>query len=235
MSNFTLQLDEVIDFGYDIGLKDYPIFEEAHRPVLNRRITDHYKFREIGQETPEMFIFSLNRKMREIMPIYNELYRTVGLKFDVLSSSDYTETVTGAADTSTSDTTTGDTTSVSDVDANSRTVNSDTPQVMLSGRGDYASSAADATSKTKNVTTNSSKSDSAGTVRGTSDQTRTFKGRTGTAPGLIMEYRQSLLNVDMLIVAELEPCFMLLWSNGDGFAPHHGFPGGLSYGLPWLA
>ena len=82
MAEYTIELRELISRGYKLALTDYPIFDENYRHYLNQKIIDHYYFREIGQETPDRFNFCLRRKMNEIMPYYNELYKTALLPFD---------------------------------------------------------------------------------------------------------------------------------------------------------
>src|SRR4051794_8476966 len=84
MGTFTLRLDEVLDLGYDVWQTDtpYPIFDESYREKLNAKIIDHYMLHEIGTETVGKFRRALNRKMREIMPIYNQLYKSEQLIVD---------------------------------------------------------------------------------------------------------------------------------------------------------
>lgn len=53
---------------------DYPIFDEAYRKPLNYKILAHFVNWQLGQETPALFKFTIDRKMREIMPYYNQLY-----------------------------------------------------------------------------------------------------------------------------------------------------------------
>lgn len=84
MSNYTVLLCDLINSGFDIGLKDYPIFDETYRATLNKKIIDHYYTREIGAETPALFKLWLNRKMNEIMPYYNKVYQTELIEFDPL-------------------------------------------------------------------------------------------------------------------------------------------------------
>lgn len=84
MANYTVQLRNLIDTGFNIGLTGYPIFDESHRDILNKKIIEHYYFREIGQEVPQQFVYFLNRKMNEIMPLYNQMYESELLKFDPL-------------------------------------------------------------------------------------------------------------------------------------------------------
>ena len=246
MSVFTIQLNELMESGFDIGLNDYPIFDEAYRPLLNRKITDHYALREIGHETESMFKFALNRRMREIMPYYNQLYLSEKIVFDPLSTMNYTEAgisssattgtshaETSAASGATTDTTSDTTNSTNNTSSSrSRAVNSEMPQVMLSPDEDYATSAADSVSDstttgdgtatvvgnetstgTDDATTDTTGSES---VNGTLD--RTMQGYQGHAAELLMRYRESLLNIDMLVIGDLANLFMQLWNNGDEYS-----------------
>ena len=70
----NLTLYDVLDYGYDLGLTDYPIWDEEKRKWLNDRIIDHFMFREIGCETVAQFVYYLNRAMREEMPPINQLF-----------------------------------------------------------------------------------------------------------------------------------------------------------------
>jgi hypothetical protein len=81
MSNYTVELRQLIQNGYDIGLKDYPIFDEKYRDTLNNKIIMHYWMREIGAETAGLFKLYLNRTMTEIIPYYNQLYKSAQLEF----------------------------------------------------------------------------------------------------------------------------------------------------------
>lgn len=90
MSKYTMELGELLELGYQLDLRSYPIFDEAYRDELNQKIIDHFYFREIGQETPDRFNRMLGRKMREIMPLYNQRYRSTLLQFDPLAA-DYFE------------------------------------------------------------------------------------------------------------------------------------------------
>lgn len=84
MARYTIELGELIQRKYDLGLDDYPIFDENYRSTLNTKLLEHYFFYEIGQETPDRFRFMLNRTMREIMPRYNEMYQIQMLDYNPL-------------------------------------------------------------------------------------------------------------------------------------------------------
>lgn len=86
MASYTVELRRLIEQGYKLDLDSYPIFDEEYRPYLNRKIIDHFYFREIGQETPDRFNFFLGRTMREIMPYYNKLYESELMSYDPLAT-----------------------------------------------------------------------------------------------------------------------------------------------------
>lgn len=68
----------------------YAIFDERYRERLNTLILKHYLMNEIGFETVALWKFKLNQKMSEIMPYYNELYKTTLYDIDPFSTMDYT-------------------------------------------------------------------------------------------------------------------------------------------------
>lgn len=75
-----------------LGLDAYPIYDESHRDRLNSMICDHFYMREIGAETVSLFRLFLRRTMNEIMPYYNDLYRSAELIVDPLREIDVTTT-----------------------------------------------------------------------------------------------------------------------------------------------
>lgn len=196
------------------ALSDYPIFEDDYRAPLNRKILDHFWMREIGHETPDMFLHRLGVKMREVMPYYNQLYVSTRLEFDPLSTLDLTSVSEGTnTDTSESESTA---IQVGTSDSSSRAVTSEFPQEMLRGTGNYATSATDSTGNTSSKGDTTSKATNTG--EGSSKSTNHQKGRAGSAAALLMEYRQSLLNVDMNVIAELEPLFFQVLAPANVFS-----------------
>ena len=69
---------------------DYPIFDEAYRATLEKKILKHYYTREICCETVGLWKLFLNRKMNEIMPYYNQLYKSALIEFNPLYDVDLT-------------------------------------------------------------------------------------------------------------------------------------------------
>ena len=71
---------------------DFPIFDEAYRNVLITKILKHYYTREIGEETVGLWKLRMDTRLNEIMPYYNQLYKSELLKFNPLYDVDYTRT-----------------------------------------------------------------------------------------------------------------------------------------------
>ena len=63
---------------------DYPIFDENYRYVLNKKILMHYYTREIGLETVGLWKLKMRTKLNEIMPYYNQLYKSELIEFNPL-------------------------------------------------------------------------------------------------------------------------------------------------------
>ena len=217
----TIRLIDLIDSGFDLGMTsdDYPIHSEAHRADLNTRIIDHYALYEIGHETPEMFRFALNRKLREIMPYYNKLYESEKIQFDPLTTMDFTDDTTSDSTSNSNSSQTSHNTN--DVASKSRTVSSELPQVELSPNEDYASSAADSNSDTTTTGDGTASSTDTGTVNGT--VSHATKGRQGPAASLLMNYRNSLLNIDMMVVQECAELFMGVVQTSDDYTTSERF------------
>ena len=69
---------------------EFPIFDEAYRPILEKKILKHYYTREIGLETVGLWKLFLDTKLNEIMPFYNQLYKSELLEFNPLYDIDLT-------------------------------------------------------------------------------------------------------------------------------------------------
>lgn len=83
--NTTIQnaLPKIFNFSF-------PIFDEAYRNVLETKIIKHYYTREIGLETVGLWKLKLDTKLNEIMPYYNQLYKSELLTFNPFYDVDLT-------------------------------------------------------------------------------------------------------------------------------------------------
>lgn len=68
---------------------DFPLYDPTYKRALETKIVNHYYFREIGAETTAQFKFMLSRTLNEIMPYYNELYKSADLQFNPFYDVDY--------------------------------------------------------------------------------------------------------------------------------------------------
>lgn len=206
---------------------DFPIYDENYRSVLETKIIKHYYTHEIGSETVGLFQFRLDTKLNEIMPYYNELYRSAMLEFNPLYDVDITETHEGSGEKlgsgtdNTENSIERETTGEGTGNNTNYNLYSSTPQGGLSGvdEEEYltdarkitdASSYNDSENETVSENKNRTTSD---TVTTTDEYIRTIKGKRGGASyaNMILEYRKTLLNIDMMIIKELANLFMLIW------------------------
>lgn len=209
MATYTMELWEVLELESDIGLNQYPIFDEAYRDGLNKKIIEHFWSREIGQESISMFRQQLRKKMNEIMPYWNQQYEISRIKFDPLKTMSV-KTVSGTEGQAI---VTGEGESASSSDSKSRAVSSTFPQVQLSGNGDYADQAQDNISETKatGTTAETQTTNNSGTV---DSETSGYQGNPAI---LIAEYRATLVNTDMDVINQLETLFMGIWDSSDDY------------------
>jgi hypothetical protein len=224
MAVFTITLKDAIDYCADldqtIGLDTYPIFNDEYRTLLNKKIVDHYMFREIGMESVEKFTFALRRKMNEIMPYYNQMLESERIKFDPLATFDMHTIVAGLNEGQTNASGTSNT--LSDNIAKAISVHSDFPQTSLGERttGVYATDSTESDSDAK--ATGSATENNSSTSKTTDMNTQRVTGFSGTAADLLTRYRATLLNIDLAILSDLQELFMSVWDNGDTY-----FQGGI--------
>lgn len=238
---------------------DFPIFDESYRNVLETKILKHYYTREIGLETYGLWKLKLDTKLNEIMPFYNQLYKSALLEFNPLYEVDYSKT--GNRDASgTRDNTENNSESYDEsIDYNeshdesttnsnegtltkgttTTTTNyySDTPQGAISNviDGTYLTNAtynvvgntgsdnnsnsgsidSDGSSKSKNEKDGSrrgSKSSNSN-LTDTESYLENVRGKMSSKSysALLMEYRETFINIDMMLIEELSDLFFGLW------------------------
>lgn len=239
MSNYTTLLRYYIENSMDnmeltkspenwpklyamLGLSNYPIYDEAHRQVLNDKIIRNYYFYEIGSETVAQFRWRMDNAMQMIMPYYNHLYSLEVLDASHLIGEDYTDTVKVLEGILTDEGITA--TANGESSAHGTTGDSftgrrlDTPQARIANLDDGW-----LTSAEKNDTEGTS--DSSATTK--NDSTRQLnekkdrnmiEDKTGRRfdPSLfeqLLTIGNKLLNIDRMVVEskEVRECFMMIW------------------------
>lgn len=217
-------IDKIFDFNF-------PIFDENYRSVLETKIIKHYYTREIGFETVALWKHFLGVRLNEIMPRYNKLYEAEKLEFDPFANIDYTEKYEGEGQGTNSNTDNGtvkeDINDKRNVDythnGNSIDKFSDTPQGGLSGllNDTYLTNArqvtADDTDNTdddytrdRDVATTNTRN---GRFSNTDEYLKHFKGYNGnrTFSELLVAFRDTFINIDLMIIEELNDLFMGVW------------------------
>lgn len=236
---YTETLGNLIALGYDtddklhLSVNYYPIYDENHRAELNEKIIRHYALREIGQETAQQFTFYLGMTMAEIMPYFNERYKTLDLEYNPLQSVDMTtdsengsESQSSSKASSTQDSTSSSSSKSDNASTTtSKSFDSDVPQTGIVGDfARYASHANESQADSSGTASSSQDSASHATSHSATDYQHDasnskgkshVSGRSQSAMSLVQEYRNAIINVDMEIVRSLEPCFMQLWGSYD--------------------
>lgn len=206
---FTVR--EVVE-GFGLSLWDterpYPIFDEDYRAELNQRIYDHFEFRRIAVVTPQMFVFYLNRRMRENMPAYNAIYKKLLTETDPF--------LTASTDSSGENESAGHSQSDSKANATSNglgtNITSNTPASFLEQAEDpkYMSGLVQNKSGTESDSTGSDTSDS--TASG--NYVGRVRARTGyLGDSVLSALATGFLNTDLMVCDMLEPLFMQLWDD----------------------
>lgn len=153
-------VDEILNNSWNkIFTTKAEIFDENYRAVICRKILKHYYLREICSETVGIWKLWLNTRLEEILPYYNQLYKSALLEFNPLydvnitrthnRTIDENKTENGTSTETSTDNNTGsgtrdnttsgtnknsDTSSVTDNgSSNSKDLYSDTPQGALTG------------------------------------------------------------------------------------------------------
>lgn len=234
-------VDSVLDSCWNKVFNfDFPIFDENYRQVLCRKILKHYYTREIAHETVGRWKLALNQKMNEIMPYYNQLYKSELYEFNPFYDVDVTRSRKGSGTRDSNGSTSGtfnengknDVTGKRNNEGTesdlSKTLFSDTPQNTMDTASESGMSLTTATkviddrSTTNNETnethgTNSRNNETKGTstenVKSTDEWIETVKGKQGSAnySDLLLKFRKTMLNIDLQIINELEDCFFTLW------------------------
>lgn len=254
--NQTIQqaIPKIFDF-------DFPIYDENYRNVLETKILKHYYTQEIGLETYGLWKLALDTKLNEIMPYYNEMYKSTLLDFDPLTDTNYTDTRTGGktdtGESSSTENVTANTTaygesennttdsgtdkteqtgtnqrdsidkysdtpqgSVSDINiqdnaylTNARIISDETQSELNTDRTttNTGSTTGNYSDKTENTSTTENSATNKLTT--TEEYVNKVVGKRGgqSYASMVMELRNSLINVDMLIIDELSELFMQLW------------------------
>lgn len=212
----TVELGELIENGVKLWDFDYPIprsiveyngktctvdFDKA---TFEQKVIDHYRFRQIGQETVGRFLHYFRTRIREIMPYYVQLYE-FDAKFrnieDPLESYNLVETF--RQETNGNGTVKGKTNS----NSSGTSKFSDTPQGSIVNLDMYLTNA------TMTNGQDAGNSEQTSTAKGDTSHTLTKRGNIGVQPlgGEVLNIRSAFVNIDQMIIDDLNDLFLKIY------------------------
>ena len=103
------KIDEIVETSAPKIFEPFEIFDEDYRIPLEKKILRHFYTREICMETVGLWKLHFNNKMNEIMPYYNQLYKSALLDFNPFYDVDLTREHTRTNDGETKSEGTSDT------------------------------------------------------------------------------------------------------------------------------
>ena len=186
------------------------LFDPEYEAVLFPKIIRHYYFDEIAHETVAHFVFKLNLKLDEILPYYNQLYESALLEFNPLTDVDYT--VKGEKhDNNTADITRTDNL-VNSVTNKNKDLVSDTPQGTLDNVDINNNLYITGATVTDGIINNENRGTQkhANVIKNNNEYIERVTGKRGglTNSEMLLKFRETFLNVDMMIINNLKNCFM---------------------------
>ena len=193
-------IDEILEASWNkIFDFSFPIFDENYRKPLCIKILKHYYTREIGEETVGLWKLRLNSRMNEIMPYYNKLYEAWAKEFNPLFDTELTRE--HKLDR------TGNQTGETETNAINRNLYSDTPQGSLQN----VDSETYLTNATKDIAEGASNYSQ--DIKSTDEYLETVKGKTSglSYSKMLDEYKEALINIDMMVIDDLNNLFMMIW------------------------
>ena len=217
------QIDDVISNSWNKIFDNFTIFDESYRSVLCSKILKHYYTREISAETVGLWQLWLNTRMGEIMPYYNKLYESALLEFDPFKDTNYSRnhggTFTGDTRRNGRSDVSVDNSVTSNGTSNSKNLFSDTPQGAITNieNESYLTNATlikDTDTNTTNTDGNSTTQNTETTgITNTDNWIETIVGKQSTVSysKLLQEFRDTFLNIDVMIINDLSDLFMNLW------------------------
>ena len=212
----TVELGDIVASGVNIWDFEYPVPRSVieyngktckvdfDKETFEQKVIDHYRFRQIGQETVGRFLHYFRTKVREIMPYYVQLYE-FDAKFrnidDPLESYNLVETFTQSSQGS------GRVSGANSSENSSLSKFSDTPQGQVANLDMYLTNA----TQVSGTDSGTSSQDSEST--GETSHTLTRKGNIGVQPlgGEVENIRSAFINIDMQIIEELADLFLKVY------------------------
>ena len=228
----TVELGDIVASGVNIWDFDYPVPADIvhyngkiakvpfNKQAFEQKILDHYRFRQIGQETVGRWLHYFRTRIREIMPYYVQLYEFEAKWFNVddpLESYNLVETFEESSSGSGTQTTSGSSENTSETSGTSDKENrfSDTPQGSIDNLDDHMTTASkdNETSTGTATVSGSDSSETSSENTGSTSHTLTRKGNIGVQPlgGEVQNIRDAFINIDLMVINELKDLFLQVY------------------------
>lgn len=228
----TVELGDIVASGVDVWAFDYPVPKSVieyngktakvpfDKKAFEQKILDHYRFRQIGQETVGRWLHYFRTRIREIMPYYVQLYEFEAKWFNVddpLESYNLVETFEESSHGSGTQTSSGSSENTSESSGTSEKENrfSDTPQGSIENLDSYMTTATkdNETSTGTATVSGSDSSESSSENTGSTSHTLTRRGNIGVQPlgGEVQNIRDAFINIDLMVINELKDLFIQVY------------------------
>ena len=231
-TSVTVELGEIVASGVDVWAFEYPVPAKTvtyngktakvpfDKEAFEQKILDHYRFRQIGQETVGRWLHYFRTRIREIMPYYVQLYEFEAKWFNIddpLESYNLVETFDESSHGSGTQRGSGSSENTSDSSGTTDKENrfSDTPQGSIENLDNYLTTATkdhEASAGTATVSaTDSSESSTENT--GNTSHTLTRRGNIGVQPlgSEVQNIRDAFINIDRMVIDELKDLFLQVY------------------------
>ena len=216
MAKYTIELRtlnnppffKLFDFKYDF-------YEESKKEQFEQKFIDYFYMREIEHATAEEFKHELRTKLNLIAPYYKQLYETElkSKNIEFLLNKDLKETFIREVESDTESLSNFNNESNGKAKVETLSTTNDTPQNRIDDLDKYISSASKDknASDTSSIDNGSSISQNSNTAK--EETTLISKGNIGTTSSaqLLRDWRDVLINIDMMILEECEELFFKLF------------------------
>lgn len=218
---------------------DYPYYDEEQKKRFETQFLRHYYFREIGFEVFGLWQSYLCSTLRDIMPYYLQMYKSAALNFDPFNDTNTQRNINNTKENNRTKNNTVETNISESIDTNKTiTENSTANNISNNGESDTPQGSLDNVKNFKYLTkagrnesdliqeTNNTdiekiarKNDENRTgnetennkENGTVVETVTGKQSSQSYSSLLLEYRKTFINIDLMIIEELNDLFMNIY------------------------
>lgn len=195
---------DIFDFEYDFYTNDLDIKRNFEKKFIN-----HYYFYEIGFESVYKWKWYLKSKLDLLAPYYKEMYNTIlrSYEIDFMLNKDYTETFIREIETENNTLAETNNNTIVNNLGKSSNINNGLSSVSLEEKN---LTNIDKTEETNNTNQTTKQKDN---NNQTETNTLVGKGNIGTTSSadLLIGWRESIINIDNMIIEELRDLFLLIY------------------------